>query len=145
MIRTILLATDGSEGVEPAVEEALELAKDLEATLHVLYVVDLEDAAALLAPEADLVVEILETDGKRALEDVRERAEAAGVKVRTHQERGSPAEIVLSTAAAKGADLVVLGTRGRRGLDRFLLGSVTDRVLRQSPTPVVVVPRRGEP
>jgi nucleotide-binding universal stress UspA family protein len=139
MYDRILVPTDGSDGVEAVLDEAIELAELTGATLHGLYVVDARDYSTL--PEAKWlsIAEELESAGERALETVTERAEAAGVDVETTIERGVPHEQILEVASANGADLVAMGTHGRSGLNRFLLGSVTEKVVRGADVPVLVV------
>jgi nucleotide-binding universal stress UspA family protein len=74
------------------------------------------------------------------------RAAAAGVEtVDPPVLRGTPHREIVDYAARSGTDLVAMGTHGRTGLDRYLLGSVTERVVRRSPTPVLAVPYREEP
>ena len=67
------------------------------------------------------------------------RARAAGAKATVTILEGSPAERIVHTARARRADLIVMGTRGRTGLSRFLLGSVASRVISMSPCPVLTV------
>jgi nucleotide-binding universal stress UspA family protein len=142
---TILVPTDGSEGADRAVEHALELAATYDATVHALFVVD---TAALVdldeaAVDSDLVAESLGDRGQEAVERIADRAEAAGVDVETAVERGRPVRAILDYVEAQDVDLVVMGTRGRSGLDRLLLGSVAEKVLRRSPVPVLTV-RHGD-
>jgi nucleotide-binding universal stress UspA family protein len=142
---TILVPTDGSEGAERAVSHALDVAAQYGATVHVLYVADTR--AALEFDEAgvdgQMVVDALVNAGERAVERVAADARAAGVAVETAVERGGPVETILDYAERVDADLLVMGTHGRSGLDRVLLGSVTESVVRRSDRPVLTV-RRSE-
>jgi nucleotide-binding universal stress UspA family protein len=142
MYDTILVPTDGSDAAAAAFDHAFELAERYDATVHALYVVDTAVYGSLDA-RSDLVIEALEEQGEGAVAAVRERGETAGVPVVEEVARGSPARAILDYAEEEGVDLVVMGTHGRRGLDRLVLGSVTERVLRASPVPVLVV-RAGE-
>lgn len=139
MYDRILVPTDGSDGVDRVLDEAVELAELTGATIHGLYVVDARDYSTL--PEAKWlsIAEELESAGERALETVTERAEAAGVDVETDIDRGVPHEQILDTASETDADIVAMGTHGRSGLNRFLLGSVTEKVVRGADVPVLVV------
>lgn len=139
MYEHILLPTDGSEGVSNAIEEAIDLAEMHDATLHLLYVVDTSAAAALPTADATNLEEILETAGDDAIETIRERAEARGVPVESYTDHGLVHETILKYAEEADIDLIVMGTQGRSGLDRLLLGSVTERVIKQATRPVLVI------
>ncbi|MFC4359466.1 universal stress protein [Halobium salinum] len=138
MYQDIVVPTDGSGPSERAVAHAIDLATRYDARLHALYVVDV-DALGPVDFDASRIVGGLEAEGDAVTDRVVDAAEAAGVRVRKAIVDGSPAEAIVDYVAAEGADLVVMGTHGRRGLDRFLLGSVTERVLRTAPVPVLVV------
>ncbi len=121
-IDNVLVPTDGSEGAEAATEHAIDLVTEVGGTIHALHV----------------------TSGGREKEssptdDVRERGEAAGVEVVTATRSGRPHEAITGYTAEAGIDVVVMGTHGRTGLRRYLLGSVTERTVRFSPVPVVSV------
>ena len=136
MIETVVIATDGSESVERAVDVALDLARRFDATVHALYVVDESEVdSSPEAVEADMR-EALEESGEEALDDVRERTDSG---VRTVVRNGRPAAEVCGYARENDVDLVATGTRGRHGENRFLIGSVAERVVRSCPTPVLTV------
>ena len=78
-------------------------------------------------------------EGERAVAVVADRAAERGVPAETAVERGVPHEAILEYAAENDADAIVMATHGRTGVERFLLGSVTERVVRRSPVPVLVV------
>jgi nucleotide-binding universal stress UspA family protein len=142
MYSTILHPIDGSEASMAATDHAIELAAATDATLRVLYVVDV---SALAADDyGTVLLDSLERSGRDAVDEVAARAEAAGVEAESVIETGVPFREILEETETSGADLVVMGTHGRTGLDRFLLGSVSARVVRTSPTPVLVVPPREE-
>ncbi len=137
MYRTILVPTDGSEGVTAAVEQAVGLAEQFDATVHALYVVDRTYPAA---SGWDMVVEEQEAAGEAALDAIAAAGADAGVTVERHLRRGVPHEEILDAAGDYDADLVVMGTHGRTGLDRVLhTGSTTERVVRLSEMPVLTV------
>jgi nucleotide-binding universal stress UspA family protein len=138
MYDRILIPTDGSESAEAAVDHALDLATRYDATLHVLYVVDVA-AFGDLPHDTSVVVEGFEEVGAAAVERVADRAREMGIPVETSVRRGSPEEVLLAYVESEGIDLVAMGTHGRRGLGRLVLGSVTERVVRRSPVPVVTV------
>lgn len=143
MYDRILLPTDGSEATDRAVEEAIELAADTGAELHPIFVV--EDLT--YAPEmTDERLEMqLRKIGEEAIEAIRERAEAAGVSVRKAIENGMPHREILLYADREDIDLIVMGTHSRSGLDNYLLGSVTERVVRTAEIPVLTVRLTSSP
>ncbi len=143
-IKRILIATDGSNHSKPAVDQGLHLAKLLGAKVTALYVVDqipLEnvpaDTSAIYSVHA-----LLETEGKRAVNEVRDAGKAIGIDVETIVTEGAPAKRIIEIAA--NYDLVVIGTLGRSGLSKLLMGSVAEKVARFAPCPVLIVrARRG--
>ncbi|MHC3437276.1 universal stress protein [Natrialbaceae archaeon A-gly3] len=137
MTDRILIPTDGSEGATAALEYAIDLAHDRGATLHVLYVVD-TTRDGLTATEED-VLAVYERNGRETVEAAAERAVDRGVSAIEAVERGDPHEAIHEYAAEKDIDLLVMGTRGRQGLERFFLGSVAERVVRTSEVPVLTV------
>lgn len=138
MYHDVLFPTDGSEGASAALEHAIDHALTYDATLHVLYVVE-ETYPALEAGPAD-ILDDLRAEGEAALENARERATEAGVEsVRGSVTGGSPYRNILQYAEEQGVDLIVMGTHGRRGVDRYLLGSVTEKVVRTADCPVLTV------
>ena len=138
MYQHILVPTDGSEAVESAIRQAIDLARDLDAHIHALYVVDTATATAVPETQWSTMEDVIADAGRRALEAVASEAEAAGVPVTTAIRHGSPHEQILAATEAEDIDLVVMGTHGRSGLDRVLLGSVTEKVIRRSNVPVLV-------
>jgi nucleotide-binding universal stress UspA family protein len=144
MYERILLGTDGSEGSEGAVRHALALATALDATLHVLSVVErpdetVGDEAAGEADEPLLRIEAAE----RAAAAVARRGRAHDLTVETTVERGVPYRRILDHAAA--ADLVVVGRHGAGGLREFVLGSTAERVVRRARVPVVTPATTTDP
>ena len=138
MYTDILVPTDGSPAAAAAIDHAVDLAEKYGARVHGLYVVD-ASAFASVDAGSEMVVDALEQEGEAAVEEVRERAEAAGVDAETHVVTGTAYRSILDYVDAESVDLVVMGTHGRRGIERFLLGSVTERVVRSSDVPVLTV------
>lgn len=138
MYESILVPTDGSAGVQRAIDHALDLANLSDASLHALYVVETPGAAAI--PEAQVLTmeDALEEAGRDAVEQIDSRAGDRKVPAVTAIRHGVPHEEILEYADAEGIDLIVMGTHGRSGLDRMLLGSVTENVIRKSDVPVLV-------
>lgn len=143
MYDRILLPTDGSRGNSRAVEQAIGLASETGAELHVLFVVeDIPYAPEMMDGEVEARLRQI---GEDAIEDIRTRADDAGVEIETAIEDGKPHRAILEYAENGGADLIVMGTHGRSGLDRYLLGSVTERVVRGAEIPVLTVRVGDEP
>ncbi len=134
----VLLPTDGSEAATNAADEAFAVVTNNDATLHVLFVVD-ETSGTLNVRGGEGQFEELEAEGEEILSEIAERAKQAGVEtvIQTVQ-RGTPYEVILDYAE-ENADLIVMGTHGRSGLDRHLLGSVTEKVVRRSNVSVLTV------
>ncbi|WP_363466545.1 universal stress protein [Halogeometricum borinquense] len=136
----ILVPTDGSEYAQQAVEHGLSVAEAFDATVHALYVID----TGIIAPRLEdhipeTVRAALETEGKTAIEAVESQARRTSVETVTSLTEGVPEREILAYADEHDIDLIAMGSHGRTGLDRFLLGSTTERVLRGAPSPVLSV------
>jgi len=137
MFDRILFPTDGGDGASAALDHVLDLAADHAATVHVLNVADTtHDSVTRIGGE---VVDVLERDGEEIVEAAADRAAERGVETVTEVLQGGVAETVSGYAEEYGMDLVALPTRGRTGLDRLLLGSTTERVVRESTVPVLSI------
>jgi nucleotide-binding universal stress UspA family protein len=135
----VLVPTDGSEAAAAAINEAVELANLSGATLHGLYVVDTRDYNTLPESKWVGVEAAFEAEGETATAAVVDAAAEYGIPTRTRMERGIPHEEILAYAEENDVDLIVMATHGRTGLDRFLLGSVTEKVIRGASVPVHVM------
>jgi nucleotide-binding universal stress UspA family protein len=134
----ILIPTDGSTAATHAAEHVVELAASLDATVHVLSVVD--DSA--LGPDVQSTFSGTESEeaATDAVETVTSAAETHGVtNTIRHIEHGAPAEVILDAVEANGIHAVGMGTTGERGTDRILLGSVAETIVRSAPVPVMTV------
>jgi nucleotide-binding universal stress UspA family protein len=137
---SILVPTDGSDGVEQALEHAIDLARNHDATLHTLYVVDRRLYFAAEEEDKEGVRKKLEAEGRESVGQVRELAEEAGLEVVSEIREGYPDRDIIDYADAEDIDVVVMGTHGRSGRDRLAhLGSVTERVVENLHRPVFVV------
>ncbi|QCJ45671.1 MULTISPECIES: universal stress protein [Haloprofundus] len=136
MFDTIVIATDGSESVRRAVAVALDLAETFDASVHALYVVDSGEVDSSPDRLRDEMRDALHERGEEALETV--RAETTR-EVTTAVREGRPAAVISDYAREHDADVVATGTRGRHGENRFLIGSVAERVVRTCPVPVLTV------
>ncbi|MFB6094731.1 MAG: universal stress protein [Halanaeroarchaeum sp.] len=141
----ILVPTDGSDATERAIRESVDLAAEHGATIHALYVINTASFASIPTESSvEGVSEMLEREGAAALDAVEAIASDRGVPVERVQLDGSPAREIVRYAEEADCDLVVMGTHGRGGIDRLLLGSVAERVVRSSSVPVLTVRVDGE-
>jgi len=150
----ILLATDGSGEAELATRTAVDLARMSDSELHVIHVMDAAPSPALIYPEAtdpegvELPDPILQQDlarraeqlGRQILDAEAERVSSAGGTVaQTHLAMGDTPREIVHLAEDLEAGLVVMGSRGRGGIRRALMGSVSDSVVRHAHCPVLIV------
>lgn len=139
MYDEILIPTDGRKGMEQVTDRALGIAAVSDARVHTLYVV--EERAYLSVPDdaRDQVNSALERDGYDATRSVAEQVTEAGCEVVQEVRWGDPAVVIITYAVENDVDLVVMGTRGKTGFERYLLGSVAEKVVRLAPMPVLTV------
>ncbi len=139
--RSILLATDGSRYCTYAAVTALQLAREHDADLHVLYVADLTDWAFPDSAEGQLAADMEVEHGRAVVEAIAARAAQEGVRARGHVAQGEAAERILATAKRLGAECLFIASHGKGGLARLLLGSVAEEVVASSRIPVYVAVR----
>lgn len=147
MYRQILVATDGSELANSAVEHGIKLAKAVGAPVVFVTVTEMWSALGIAAESAQGVQHPMETyeamarnAAHRILAGCEKSAEAEHVKFETvHVPDKTPAEGIVETATVKNCDLIVMASHGRRGLSRMMLGSQTAEVLVRSKVPVLVL------
>ncbi|WP_254763521.1 universal stress protein [Natrinema marinum] len=132
MYQDILVPTDGSDGTRRSLNHGVTIADRFGATIHALSVVPEGPLGTLQTDEAIPAAE-------RAVERIETEASREGVEVVTAVEQGVPHEQILAYADEHGIDMIVMGTQGRTGLDRVLVGSVTERIVRMADVPVVTV------
>ena len=147
-IQTILVATDFSDASAPATAYAFSLARALNARVLIIHVIPEADVRVITAIRTYLqsevtpetLVQSLYDDANTRLTALVEEAQATALVHERLVVTGHPAAEIISGAAAKQAQLIIIGTHGRRGVTRFLMGSVAERVLREAPCAVLVVP-----
>ena len=132
----ILLATDGSKYSEAAAAKAIDFAKSYGSSLAIVSVVDVTDEFQTEAPE---IMEKLVKDSGKIVQEASDKAKTSGIDARTYVKEGEAYSIITGLAAERGAELIVMGSHGRKGLSRLLMGSVTEKVIGYSCTPVLVV------
>ena len=135
---TILVATDGSQTASAAATHAIGLAAATGSSLHAVHVINLVALSGEYGSGS--VFDTLRQVGQRALDEIADRAADAGVEsVETAILTGAPSQEIIDYATDQEADLVVMGTHGRTGLNRLLIGSVTEKVVRLAEMPVLSV------
>ncbi len=145
MFDQILIPTDGSESAEEAITTGLELAAEQEATVHALYAVEpipLGRYAAGMRSAGSEHNELSERQQKEAEEAttaVSEMATKRDTDVVEAIEYGEPDNVITTYATDNDIDLIVMGTHGRSGADRLVIGSVAEKVVRSSDVPVMTV------
>ena len=139
MYDDILLPVAPGGEANDAVPHAASLAERYDATVHVVSAVDTL-AETLRGPQAGAFAERVESAAQDRVETVTAELEAAGVDVVGDVRQGEPATVIEDAITDLGADIVVMPSHTRSGLRRVLLGSVTEKVVRLSPVPVVTVP-----
>ena len=150
MYEKILVPTDGSETSEAAVEHAIGLAEKYGAEVHALYVVDTDSMSLSLGAEQ---LDRIEQGHFGEMTEIKDRADSAtgfvadrakehGLETVEHVSAGRPHSLIEDYVEDNDIDLVVMGSHGRSGIKRALLGSVAERTLRSVTAPVMVVDSR---
>lgn len=132
----VLVATDGSKNSAAAVRHAVAVAKEHGAVLAAVSVVHADEEMIALAPEH---IQYLADQSRTILQEVTDLCSAEGVAVETFVREGEPHEQITGVAREIGASLVVMGTHGRKGLSRLLMGSVTERTIGYAECPVLII------
>ncbi len=139
MYKKILLATDGSEFSEGAVREAINMARSCKSQLYAISVVEMNPRYIESAVE---FVEKMERETRKSLESLRERSSKENVECKTIIREGEqPYEFIVEEADKNQVDVIIMGRRGRTGLRRLLMGSVTAKVIGHTTRRVLVVPK----
>jgi nucleotide-binding universal stress UspA family protein len=134
----ILVPTDGSEGAESAIGPAVDIARTYDARVHTLSVIDTMTLG--VDARSGVILDALEESARSAVDTVEEQASRASVDtIDPAIKHGTPYRGIRSYVRDHDIDLVVMGTRGRSGIERYLLGSVAEKTVRTSPVPVMTV------
>ena len=143
-LQKILVATDFSYDSELAIDAALDVARVGNATITLLHVCEpipySTPDVGLYVPSPEMMADIV-SDARGALDVSKVRCAAAGAKVETALVTGTPPIEIVRYAAAHNFDLIVIGSHGRRGFRRFILGSVAEAVVRTADRPVLTTHR----
>jgi nucleotide-binding universal stress UspA family protein len=140
LINKILVPTDASEYSNRAADFAIKLAKYFNSEIIAIYVIDrliLEEISKI--NERYILEEELKTTAERCLNYVVKSAEREGLKATSVIVEGQPHDQIVRHAESLGVDMIVMGSRGRRSMERILIGSVTERVIEYASCPVLVL------
>ena len=137
MYEKILVPSDGSECSEKALEHAVKLAEKFESEIHLLYVVDVRMNTA--GEYYSNLVGTMREQGEDRLKEKAEEISSKDVDVQTSVIEGIPHTEINDYSDEYDTDLIVMGTHGRTGLNRLLIGSVTEKIVRTSKVPVLTV------
>ncbi len=147
MHKQILIPVEEHEGTEKAIEYGIELAKQNDATVHILHVAEQIASRGTFHEgvfgddlDQEEINERVRDRASEVIEPYAKQVEEAGVQTVTKVVGGSPHKRIRAYADENDIDVIVMGTRGRTGLGRPLLGSVTERVVRLSNVPVITIP-----
>lgn len=153
VFRKIMIATDGSECSKKVVDKGVEFARLSGGTVYAVYVVSTAYITAIdgsysssidMFPYLEAMHEALKKQGQQAVDYVKELGEKKSVNVESVILEGNPSEELIQYAEKENMDIVIMGTVGRTGLDRMILGSVAGNVVRHSKVPVMVVREKCE-
>lgn len=166
MYKNILYPTDGSNAANAVLAHCRSLAETYDATIHVLYVAEKppfglardlpkqSPGGMVGQPEgegsgmrgtretSDEIIQRIEEHGQAIIDHMADQLD--GLPVQAQVGKGNPYEVILDYAQTHDIDLIVMGTHGRSGLDRYLLGSVTEKIVRMSDVPVLTVRQKEE-
>jgi nucleotide-binding universal stress UspA family protein len=138
LFKRILIATDGSKRTQDAVEMGIKLAREHGSKVYAVYVVDTVTFTSIpMDVTWENMYQLLKDEGEEAVKAVKDAA--LDVDVETHVLEGNPAIEITRFAGENGVDLIVMGTLGKSGIDRLLLGSTAEKVIRIASCPVLVI------
>ena len=146
-IKTILFPTDFSNGARAAMDHAITLARDYEAKLILLYVIQDISIAEWYIPSSLSVTDLVADMQKSAWKEMDKWGAEVASRVKDVEKlvvRGVPFVEIIQTAKEKNADLIVIGTHGRTGIDHMLFGSTAEKVVRKAACPVLTVRIAGK-
>ncbi|MDP4189740.1 MAG: universal stress protein [Bacteroidota bacterium] len=151
--KKIMIATDGSDCSRLAAEKGIELARLSGGTVYAVSVVstaslsiDGDNFSSIgMNPNLELIYEELKNQGQQAVDYIKGLGEMKGIKVESVLLEGNPPEELLRYAEEEKIDIVIMGTLGKTGLHRLLLGSVAENLVRHSKVPIMIVRKKCKP
>ena len=147
MIKKIMIATDGSDTSKKAAMIGIDIAYRANGSITALYVMEILRLAhlpgyATMPGLKEKILELMQEEGQQATKFVEDQAQEMLVSCEKIVAQGSPSEEILKISQSRGIDLIIMGSLGRTGMEKILLGSVAEKVVLQSPIPVLLV--KGE-
>ena len=144
MFGSIVVGTDGSNTAKEAVRQAIDLAKQVGASLDIVSAYEPVSGDRLRQEQRDVPKDVEwavnpREDVDHTLEEAARETREAGVEVETFARQGDPADAILDVAEERGSDLIVVGNKGMTGAKRFLLGSVPNKVSHHAPCSVLII------
>ncbi len=154
MYKRILLTSDGSKNSEYAIKHALQIASDEHAEIIVLHVVDSKHLSSISDEAIDDDNVVFDDHGDNVLEHIASlideykkelEIDDDSLQVSKLSVEGNPAEMIIQVCEKEKIDMIIMANSGKHKLDRFLLGSVTEKTIREAPVPVLVIPANYSP
>jgi len=144
MIKKIMIATDGSDTSKKAAMIGVDIAQRANGSITAVYVMDILRLAhlpgyATLPGLKEKILELMKEEGQQATQFVEDHAQIMKVSCHKILVQGNPSEELLKISQKQGVDLLVMGSFGRTGIEKFLLGSVAEKVVLQSTIPVLLI------
>ncbi|MFZ3149123.1 MAG: universal stress protein [Methanothrix sp.] len=144
MIKKIMIATDGSDTSKKAAMIGIDIAHRANGSVTAVYVMDILRLAhlpgyATMPGLKEKVIGLMQEEGQQATQFVEDHARILGVPCHKIVVQGSPGEELLKISQSLGMDMLIMGSLGRTGVEKILLGSVAEKVVLQSPIPVLLV------
>ena len=144
MIKKIMIATDGSDTSKKAAIIGVDIAHRANGSITAVYVMETSRLAhmpgyATMPGLKEKILKLMQEEGSQATQFVEDHARMMKVSCHKIVAQGSPGEELIKTSRKLGMDLLIMGSLGRTGMEKFLLGSVAEKVILQSPIPVLLV------
>lgn len=148
MMRKIMIATDGSDTSKNAVKTGIDIAHHGKGCIVAVYVIDISRLShlpgyAMLPGLKEKISHLMREEGRQATQYAEDLAQMTNVPCRKMVLQGNPSQEILKSAQEMEADLIVIGSRGRTGIEKFLLGSVAEKVVMHSSIPVLIIKEEG--
>jgi len=144
MIKKIMIAIDGSDTSKKAAIIGIDIAHRANGSITAVYVMETLRLAhlpgyATMPGLKEKILELMQEEGQQAMQFVEDQAQMMTVSCHKIVAEGSPSEELIKISQSLGMDLLIMGSLGRTGMEKFLLGSVAEKVVLQSPIPVLLI------
>ena len=136
--KNIVIATDGTEYINKAIDAGLEIAELTGSTVHAIYVTD-SPSVSPTSSEWEMVEKNIKKEVDNAMKYIREETKKRNILLKEVSVEGNPAPEIINYSNVINADLIVVGATGKKTLERFVLGSVSEKIVRNAKTKVLVV------